>query len=264
MCTSPFLLLMLVAFQDHSGPDRASFDALIRQLGNDSAELRDQATLDLIKMGRGILPRALSVLKNTRDLEIKARLKRVSAELEGLNYLLRIELRSDGKSVFRRGRLRLGTFIVRFINISERNIRVVPSVCNFQTPRGYPIHRASIRKEDGQEVARASRVHWGSCDRLEVGDVLVLEPGGSVDLSADFNSFLATQALAQGTYLIRYVYDTSEQNPNKWVGVPYLSLKAVGLHGDDSQEKSNRRKALVESVDKGLVQSNQVVIKIER
>ena len=83
--TRPAALMALLANHGRTELDAAALERLVRQLGDDAYEVREQATRAIVALSRPALKR-LAELTDHADPEVRSRAARCAAEIEnGLN-----------------------------------------------------------------------------------------------------------------------------------------------------------------------------------
>ena len=113
------LLCSVAALPVPAGPDEkaAEIEKLIRQLGNDDFDIREEATAKLTKLGEAALPALKTAAKENPDVEVKQRAAALIARIEKANradlltiqgqtsgyWLNRIAFTKDGKQAIATG-----------------------------------------------------------------------------------------------------------------------------------------------------------------
>lgn len=82
-------------------------DAEIKKLGSENPTVRDQATEKLIRLGIGIKPHIEKALKETKDIEVKARLQKILEEFD------KIGTKGDGAKCLKRLR-NIGNLLLQY------------------------------------------------------------------------------------------------------------------------------------------------------
>ncbi len=146
----------------------ADYAALVKQLGADAFELREQAEADLQRLGKPALPELREAVKSEQP-EVAARARRLVARIDPP---LVLEVETEG--VARAGEpLKIK---VRLHNTSDRTVTVVPCLDGSTRAKRFP-HFARTIVTPTPAGPQAMPMGCGNCNSIGEADLIDLKPG---------------------------------------------------------------------------------------
>jgi len=193
-------------------PDAETLARLVKQLGSDDFDARNQAQEALLKLDKGSVQPLRKALADATDEETRVRLRRV---IDALAIPLALSIEQIGEA-------RVGQkveFKLLIKNVGEEDVNVLPCLDGSSSCRRFPHFQRVIDPDPKLE----GLIYCKFMNALAAADFKLLKPGESFEVCGpkSFGSEITEWTpVAAGKFVLTYTCDYSEPLMAKWMGNP--------------------------------------------